>query len=497
MSAHVILDVAALRELEARAGGAAEPSLMERAGAAAAAQALAMLGERPGCVLVLAGPGNNGGDGYVMARHLLNAGREVLVATVMSPDRLVGEAKAAYHAWLAAGGSVVRDFVGCQWVLAVDALLGIGATRAVEGRLAEWIGRLNQLSCPVLALDLPSGIEADSGQVLGCAVRATHTASFLALKPGLLTLDGPDHAGEIVNHDLGVDLPANGLGVGELLTAASLAAALKPRRRNSHKGTYGEVGILGGAPGMLGAALLAGRAALHLGAGRVYLGLLDSHAPAVDLSQPELMLRAPGDLHLLSKVLAVGPGLGMGEAAQVQLRRALGHTGPLVLDADALNLIAEHASLQAALAQREGDSIVTPHPAEAARLLHCATSAVQADRVAAARELARLLRAHVVLKGAGSVIADPDGNWAINASGNPALATAGSGDVLCGFVAALLAQGWPPALALRGAVHLHGAAADRLVEEGTGPVGVTAGELIPPARHLLNRWIAEQGAKPA
>lgn len=490
-----VLRVAALRALEAAAGAGAEPSLMERAGEAAALQAIDILGGRRGCVLILAGPGNNGGDGFVLARHLVAAGREVVVACCAPPAELRGEAAQACQRWLDAGGSVVRDFVGGQWALAVDALLGIGAGRELSGRIAEWVGRLNQLSCPVLALDLPSGIEADTGRVLGVAVRATHTASFLALKPGLLMLDGPDHAGEIRCHALDVDISAlqGGEGVGELNGVPAFASALQVRRRNSHKGSFGEAGVLGGAPGMLGAALLAGRAALKLGAGRVYVGLLDAQAPAVDLLQPELMMRAPGDLLLLCKAMAIGPGLGQGEAAQLQLRRAFGFAGPLVLDADALNLVAEHAGLHAALVQRDGPTLLTPHPAEAARLLRCGVAGVQENRLHAAQELARQLRCYVLLKGAGSIIVDPDGGWSINPSGNPALASAGSGDVLSGILVALLAQGWPPAQALRGAAYLHGAAADVLVAQGVGPIGVSAGELIEPARRLLNHWTTAAG----
>lgn len=477
--------VAQIRDIERDYATDAEPSLMERAGRAAAEQALALLAERTGCVLVLAGPGNNGGDGFVVARHLQAAGCEVVVACTADPARLPADARQAYARWVAAGGSVVSSFVGGQWVLAVDALLGIGVTRPIEGRIAEWVARLNQLNCPVLALDVPTGIDADTGRVLGTAVRATHTATFIALKPGLLTLDGPDHCGAIEVHELGLPPQAGG----DLLAPASFAAHLQPRRRNVHKGSFGEAGIIGGASGMLGAALLSARAALKLGAGRVYVGLLDPHAPGMDAGQPELMLRPAGDLHLLAKALALGPGLGQGETAAQHLRRALGHPGALVLDADALNLVAEHPALQSVLQQREVTPVLTPHPAEAARLLQCSVSEIQSDRLGAALELARRFHAHVVLKGCGSVVADPDGGWAINASGNAGLASAGTGDVLTGFVVALLAQGWPAGAALRCAVHLHGAAADELVAAGIGPVGLTAGELIDAARAVFNRWL--------
>jgi hydroxyethylthiazole kinase-like uncharacterized protein yjeF len=309
-----------------------------------------------------------------------------------------------------------------------------------------------------------------------------------------LTLDGPDHCGEVRIADL--DLPIEAAAApGRVLHANVFAACLKPRPRNSHKGNWGEVGIIGGAPGMLGAALLAGRAALQLGAGRVFVGCIDASAPRLDPNHPELMLRTPGDLYAISSVLAVGPGLGKTEAADLQLRRALEFAGPLVLDADALNLVSANPGLQDALAAREAPSVLTPHPAEAGRLLQRSTAAVQADRVAAAFEIAARFKAHVVLKGNGSIVAHPDGRWSINTSGHPGMAAAGMGDVLTGLVASLLGQGWPASTALEAAVHLHGAAADLLASEGIGPIGVGAGELIPAARRLLNRWIVEYGTE--
>lgn len=461
---------------------------MERAGLAAARCAQALFGEREGVVLVVAGSGNNGGDGYVVARLLREAGREVVVASMADPLRLPSDAAAAYDAWMAAGGNVVDDFVGGQWALVVDALLGIGVTRGVEGRLAEWIERINAFSCPVLSLDVPSGLDADTGAVHGVAVRATHTATFIAAKPGLLTLDGPDHCGTCSVHDLELDLRE--AGGGRVIAPELFGNWLKPRAHNSHKGSHGEAGIVGGAGGMVGAALLAGRAALRLGAGRVYVGMLDTHAPTVDLLQPELMLRAAGDVLQLASALVVGCGLGQGDAALQIMRRALAFDGPLVIDADGLNLLGAHPALVTLLQARRQPTVLTPHPAEAGRLLRRDTRTVQAGRVAAAVEIAQTLRAHVVLKGCGSVVATPQGTWFINTSGHAGLATAGTGDVLAGFIVALLAQGWPAEAALPAAVHLHGAAADRLLDEGVGPIGLTAGELADAARRVFNAWIA-------
>jgi hydroxyethylthiazole kinase-like uncharacterized protein yjeF len=336
-----------------------------------------------------------------------------------------------------------------------------------------------------LALDLPSGLDADTGRVMGVAVRATHTLSFIGGKPGLYTLDGPDHCGTVSVADLGLsltDFP------GALLDIDDFRDGLTPRPRNSHKGSNGSLTVIGGAAGMTGAALLAARAGLKLGAGRVFVGLLQ--AVAVDPLQPELMLRSPDDALAQATAAVVGPGLGASDPALEILRHAIGIEVPLLLDADALNLLATHPVLAARVARRTAPTLLTPHPAEAARLLASSTAAIQTDRVAAALDLARHFRAHVALKGCGTVIAHPDGRWRVNSTGNPGLASGGSGDVLSGMIGALLAQGWPAAAALSAAAHLHGAAADALVAAGDGPIGIAAGELIPVARRLLNRLIA-------
>ncbi|MBV9359944.1 MAG: NAD(P)H-hydrate dehydratase, partial [Betaproteobacteria bacterium] len=261
--------------------------------------------------------------------------------------------------------------------------------------------------------------------------------------------------------------------------------ALKPRPRNFHKGMAGSLGILGGATGMSGAALLAGRAALKLGAGRVYVGMLDD-ALAVDAIAPELMLRHADDaLGQDLNALVVGPGLGQSERAETILGAALASDLPCVLDADALNLISESEDLRHACARREADTIVTPHPAEAARLLAESTAAVQADRVKAARAMCENLNAHVVLKGNGSILVARDGHWFINTTGNPGMASAGMGDVLAGMLGALLAQGYTGETALVLGTHLHGGAGDKLAQK----VGMTASEGIDAARQLWNEWL--------
>jgi hydroxyethylthiazole kinase-like uncharacterized protein yjeF len=437
--------------------------LMERAGAAAAELAMSLLSDRGKDVLVLAGPGNNGGDAKVVERILKE--KFFRTSLVEKPEQLPN---------------------GKAWNLVVDGLFGIGLARPIEGAHAKLVDYANAQRCPVLALDVPSGIASDTGRVLGCAVRATHTITFIGLKPGLLTLDGPDHCGEVAVAGLGLDVDAK-TERGWVAEPALFANVLKPRPRNFHKGMAGSVGVLGGAKGMTGAALLAARAALKLGAGRVYVGLLEPRD--LDPLQPELMLRHADDvLGLDLDAVVIGPGLGDGERAETLLGAVLASDIPCVLDADALNLIAEDADLRKACARRKRDSIVTPHPAEAGRLLAETTASVQSDRLKAARALAANLNAHAVLKGNGSVLVARDGHWFINTSGNPGMASAGMGDVLAGMLGALLAQGYSGETAMVLGTHLHGCAADECIRIGAGPVGLTASELLGPARTLWNVW---------
>jgi hydroxyethylthiazole kinase-like uncharacterized protein yjeF len=477
-----------VRAIEAAAGGAAPP-LMERAGLAAAELARSIAGDAGKPVLVLAGPGNNGGDAFVVARHLKQWFFKVTVVFAGDEKKLSTDATAALKAWRAAGGATVPEMPGpAGWGLIVDGIFGIGLERDVAGVHARWISAVNGSGARVLALDVPSGLHSDTGRVLGCAVRADHTATFIALKPGLLTLDGPDLCGELHVCPIGLDAEQLRPAQGRVIGREVLDAALPARARNSHKGSYGSVGIVGGAPGMVGAALLAGRAALKAGAGRVYVGLLAQDGPALDIGQPELMLRGAEEIFKLDHLscLAVGPGLGETPDAALCLEWALESALPLVLDADALNLLAADARLAALLGSRKAATLVTPHPAEAGRLLGVATREIQDDRVAAAAKIAARTKSFVVLKGAGSICAAPDGTWHINPTGNPGMASAGMGDVLTGLAAALLAQGPDIRTALLAAVYLHGAAADDLVASGTGPVGLTAGEVMDAARTHIN-----------
>ena len=479
-----ILQASHLRTIEAEYAKDSPP-LMERAGACAARMALEMLAGTTKPALILAGPGNNGGDALVVARLLKDAGHPPVVLFIGEPDRLPDDARQAHAAWIAAGGSCLSAYPDGEFGLIVDGLFGIGLARPIEGIYANWIERANASGQPILALDVPSGLNAITGQTTGPIVRANRTVTFIALKPGLLTCDGPDYCGSITVCDLDLKVETED---GKLVTPALFRHGLQPRRRNSHKGSHGSVAIIGGAAGMAGATLLAGRAALKLGAGRVYLGMLEPLA--VDPVQPELMLRTPDDALNLGTVLAIGPGLGQSMQAGELLAHALDSSLPLIIDADGLNLLTQGTILMRKIAVRPAPTFVTPHPAEAARLLGSTTTEVQADRLAAALKLSRHLNAFVALKGCGTIIATPAGRWFINSTGNPGLATAGSGDVLTGMLAALLAQGWPPLEALLGAVHLHGAAADACVAAKQGPIGLTAGEIIDPARRLLNDWTA-------
>jgi hydroxyethylthiazole kinase-like uncharacterized protein yjeF len=481
-----------IRRIEALAqSGVQAVHLMERAGLAAAELARELIADSRKPVLVLAGPGNNGGDGFVVARYLKQWWHRVHLVFTGERAKLSADAAAAVGAWEASGGETLTELPratleGCG--LIVDGLFGIGLERPISGRYAEIVAAVNASGGSALALDIPSGLHADSGRVLEVAVHARHTITFIALKPGLLTLDGPDHCGELHVRDLGLGptalLPPQGRTIGN-----DIISTVLPRRAlNSHKGTFGSVGVVGGATGMTGAALLAGRAALKLGSGRVYVGFLTPDAPSLDASQPELMLRRVEDVLSMDALncLVLGPGLSQSTQAMRCVERALALEVPLVIDADALNLIGAHPRLQELCATREAATVMTPHPAEAARLCGRSIAEIQNDRVQAALRLAQRYRATTVLKGVGTVVAARDGNYYINTSGNPGLASAGMGDVLSGLLGALIAQRASATAATCAAVHLHGLAADRRYRELSGPIGMTASEVADVAREILN-----------
>ena len=515
-----LYSVAEIRAIEhAAAAVLPDGALMQRAGQSGANAALELLpfSTNHAKVLVLAGPGNNGGDALEAAAHLAYAGATVTVLHYPPTAEPSAERAAALQrarvsevafadiddddgptgAGGGAGGGADALVAGTDWSLVVDGLFGIGLKRPLTGAMGALVAAVNQLKCPVLALDVPSGLDADTGAIVGLgddgvAIRATHTITFIADKPGLHTCDGRDHAGLVDLSRLDIDaslFPPASMHVNDVKL---FARHLRPRQHSSHKGSYGNVAVIGGAHGMQGAPLLAARAALHSGAGRVY-ALFVGEPLTCDNGQPELMCRAADDFDLDTATLVIGPGLGASSVAAALLARAIDSQSALLADADALNLIAATPALQAALAERKLAAVLTPHPLEAARLLGRPVGEVQADRVRAARELAASLNAVVVLKGSGTVIAAPTGGVVVNTTGNPALATAGTGDVLAGLCGGLLAQGWPQWDAALAAVWLHGMAADVLVADGTGPIGLTAGELIPAIRMALNRMVQHHG----
>lgn len=495
-----LYSVAQLRAIEQAAyAGLAPGTLMQRAGKAAADYALELLGERRDRpVLLLAGPGNNGGDALEAAANLADAGIDATVLHLPGRRDASTETAAAYER--ARAGSVGWiDMLppGADWGLVIDGLFGIGLDRPIDGDYRELVAGLDALRCPILALDVPSGLDADTGAVIGpdgIAVRATHTLTFLGDKPGLHTSDGRDHAGAVRVDMLGVADELLPRANAQLSGLPLFAERFTARRQNSHKGSFGDVAIVGGAHGMAGAPVLAARGALYAGAGRVYVAALNT-PPGYDSSQPEIMFRAADELDFFGRTLVLGPGMGDSAQAIRLLAKALDSDSPLVLDADALNLIGASPDLQSRLTERSAPVVLTPHPLEAARLLGMTAAVVQSDRLEAAREMALRSKATVILKGSGSVIARSDGQVLVNPTGNAGLATAGSGDVLAGICGALLAQGWPAWEAAAAATWLHGAAADALVDEGVGPIGLTAGELPAAVRKVLNRLVKDRAGR--
>ncbi|SDG98353.1 NAD(P)H-hydrate dehydratase [Nitrosomonas sp. Nm132] len=487
-----------IREIEQLAAALPNsPSLMEKAGLAAAyiVKDRLLINDK-NKVLVLAGPGNNGGDAFVAARHLHAWGFQVTTVFTGASSHLSQDAGRALENWLRAGGKLHSEIPSSGlWHVVIDGLFGIGlnpAKHPLGEKYQHLIKAVNNMNLPVLALDIPSGLSADSGVAPNAAVKATITVTFIGLKPGLLTHEGCEYSGEIILCNLDLDAismpPPRSWLLDETMIKRLLPA---PRPINSHKGVFGSVGIIGGSSGMVGAALLAGSAALKLGAGRVYLGLIVDQPISIDPTQPELMLRSVDDLFELNHLncLIVGPGLGKEIAACLYLEKALHTSLPLVLDADALNLIACYPELASTLRMRKAPSILTPHAAETARLLNTDIATVQSHRMQAAENLVKDFNCSLVLKGAGSICMLPNGHCYFNTSGNPGLSSAGTGDVLSGMIGALLAQGVSSENALLLAVYLHGAAADNLLETLHGPIGMTASEIIHSARHLLNQWI--------
>ncbi|SDU26241.1 NAD(P)H-hydrate epimerase [Pseudomonas pohangensis] len=480
-----VYSAAQVRELDSRliAAGTSGYELMQRA-AHAGWRALRQQWPAAGCLTVLAGRGNNAGDGYLIAALAQRAGWQVQVLAVGAPAQLQGDAQRA-HAEALASGVVIQPWSECaplQGVL-VDALLGTGLQGAVREPYAQAIRLANASDLPIVAVDIPSGLCADTGCELGVAIRASLTVTFVGLKLGLFTGAGPDRVGRLEFAELQADPLVRGAvaTVAERLAAGSLTK-LPPRRRTTHKGQLGHLLVIGGDRGFAGAALLAAESALRAGAGLVSLATRGEHVAAALARRPELMCAPVASANQLyplvaaADVLVVGPGLGQMAWGRSLLSAAINGRQVQVWDADALNLLAAgQASLPAG-------AVLTPHPGEAARLLGCSAVQVQADRPAAAQELARRYQAVIVLKGAGTLIASPQGQLAVCSNGHPAMAGAGFGDVLAGLIGALLAQGLPAYAAACLAVWLHARAGEQLALLGRG---MAASDLLPAIREQL------------
>lgn len=472
---HALFGVDATRGIEQTAQAALPPhKLMQRAGLAVAQLTLA-LAPHARHIWIACGPGNNGGDGLEAAMHLRQWGKHPIVTLLGDAAKLPADAAASWARAQAAGVAFAKAPPNA-YDFCIDALLGLGSDkRAPEGQMATWIDAINASDAPVLAVDLPTGLAANTGKAAPNCVRASHTLSLLTLKPGLFTADGRDTAGVVWLDDLGTHaLEYSDQKIAQPTAWLAGVPTSKARQHASHKGSYGDVAVVGGAAGMTGAALLAASSALHAGAGRVFVGLLDGGSLAVDVKQPELMFRPIADIDFSTATVVIG--CGAGDAFSGTLSKVLLTSASVVIDADGLNLIATESTQQRQLrarAEQNHSTVLTPHPLEAARLLGCSTQQVQDDRLQAAQELAQRFGCVIVLKGSGTIVAAPGQTPVINPTGNARLATAGTGDVLAGMVGAALASGVDAFHAASSAVYQHG----RLADQWTPSRVLVAGEL--------------------
>jgi len=480
---------AQVRELDRRAievHGIPGYTLMNRAGCAAFAS-LQRRWPHTRSVTVVCGAGNNGGDGYVIARLAHEHGLAVEVLALADLAELQGDARRAWQDAVDAE-VMVKPFTADALTVAdviVDAVFGTGLSRPVAGRWLAAIHAMNAATAPILAVDIPSGLQADTGAILGAAIRADHTISFIGLKQGLLTAAGPDCCGTLEFADLDVpqavyaDLPP----ASQHYTGYDRAELLPARARSAHKGDAGHLLIIGGDYGYAGAVRMAAEAAARCGAGLVTVATRVEHAVAHAAQRPEIMFRgvdSPQDLGPLvarADVMAIGPGLGTNHWGRTLLDAALTVPRPLLFDADALNLLAQQPF------QRD-HWVLTPHPGEAARLLGSDAATVQADRFAAVQQLVQRYGGVVVLKGAGSLVAAAEQTPQVITAGNPGMASGGMGDVLTGIIASLMVQGVPLCAAARLGVWLHAMAADQAAVSGER--GLLAGDLMPELRGLVN-----------
>ena len=482
-----LYSAAAVRALDLLAGardGISEEALMTRAGEAALAE---LLRRWPGCgrITVVCGRGNNAGDGYVVASRARVQGLDVRVVQLSASTKLSLHARASYKAMCAQGVVPESDLKSIDAAdILVDAICGTGLNRDVTGGFARAIERINDANVPVLSLDIPSGLHPDTGCSLGVAVRAWATITFIGVKRGLFTGDGPNYTGAVVFDDLGItsatkqQVRAQAL----LLDRSYLDTRLTPRARSAHKGSHGHVLLIGGAPGFSGAIRLAAQGAARAGSGLVSIATHPEVAFGVNLQQPELMVHGvgePNDLNTLlerANVVAIGPGLGQSGWAQALMAKVLEHRLPLVVDADALNLLAVEPA-------QYPHWILTPHPGEAARLLGSSVAIVNGDRFAAAEQLQQKFGGCVVLKGAGSIVEDGQLTAVVRA-GNPGMGSGGMGDVLTGVIAGLLAQGQRLGDAARLGACIHALAGDLASIDGER--GMLASDLMPHIRRLVN-----------
>ena len=488
-------DVRALDRLAIEAGGIPGIELMERAGL----ESYRVLRERwPAArrVAVVAGPGNNGGDGFVVARLAAGDGLTASVSLIGDPARLAGDARTAYRRMLEAVPhpaplNEVPDGTGAGIDVIVDALFGTGLTREVSGPAAEAVRTINASPAPVLALDVPSGIHADTGRALGQAVRAAVTPTFIGLKQGLFTREGRGCAGEIVYRDLGVPrhVFARVEASARRVAFEDRIGSLGPRPGDAHKGRFGHVLVVGGDHGFAGAARLAAEAAGRTGAGLVSVATRREHVAALVASRPELMVHgveSPDALDPLldrASVVAIGPGLGQGGWGKALLERVAGSDRPLVVDADAITLLAQGAVAWPCVAKRA--VVHTPHPGEAGRVLGEPAGALESDRFSAARTLAAAHDGTWLLKGAGTIVAERATIPHVCEGGNPGMASGGMGDVLTGIVAALLAQGCSAFDAAVTGACVHAAAGDAAARDGER--GMFASDVIAALRPLVDR----------
>ncbi|MFC3908790.1 NAD(P)H-hydrate dehydratase [Legionella dresdenensis] len=467
--------------------GMSEQELMYEAGLAAFNN-LKQLYPSAQKITVFCGGGNNAGDGYVLARLAFKAGYDVTINYYKPLEALPEAASTEAQAAISAGIPCVpiEQWEDIDADVIIDALLGIGLTGNVRDPLAAAINLINSSNTPVIALDIPSGLNADTGQVMGTCVIADVTSTFVAYKAGLVTLDGPDYCGQIICNDLGIDLQTarNFQPIATLIDDQIAEKNLQPRKRNCHKGDFGHVLIIGGGPGMPGAVCLAANAALRTGAGLVSIATIEAHANHIVPGLPEAIIHGLTDasqiLPLLEKatVCVLGPGLGIDQWAIDLFSQVISCQLPMVIDASALRLLA-------GMPQHDDNWVLTPHPGEAASLLSCATQDIQSDRYAAAAEIQHRYGGNVVLKGAGTLIACDDDSLHVCTIGNPGMASAGMGDVLSGVIAGLIAQGMQLNQAAKLGVWLHARAGDLASHKG-GERGLIASDLMPYLRTLVN-----------